>query len=82
MNRHNSIINIDKVEFLKIAYQEGNYKYILVDVALDKRGTNYDDSLAILIPQMNNIIVARSGKYGLMDSLLTKSGWVDYYKMP
>ena len=72
----------DLYDFLKIAYQEGTYKYIIVDIALDEKGTIYDDSIARLIPQMNNIVVARSRKFGLTDSLLTKSGWVDYYKMP
>ncbi len=72
----------DLYDFLKIAYQENTYKYIIVDIALDKRGTNYDDSLALLIPQMNNITVARGGKFSLMNSLHTKSGWVDYFKMP
>lgn len=72
----------DLYDFLKIANQFKEYKYIILDVALDNKGLLYDDSLALLISQMNNITVARSEKYGLMDALSSKAGWVDYYKMP
>ena len=72
----------DLYDFLKIANHYKEYKYIILDIALDNKELLYDDSLALLIPQMNNITVARSAKYGLMDSLLPKAGWVDYYKIP
>lgn len=72
----------DLFDFLKIANQFKEYKYIILDIALDKKGLLYDDSLAHLIPQMKNITVARSRKYGLMKALSSKAGWVDYYKMP
>lgn len=72
----------DLYDFLKIANQFKEYKYIILDIALDDKGLLYDDSLSLLIPQMNNITVARSKKYGLMDALSSKAGWVDYYKMP
>jgi len=72
----------DLYDFLKIANQYKEYKYIILDIALDDKALLYDDSLAILIPQMKNITVARSRKYGLMEALSPKAGWVDYYKMP
>lgn len=72
----------DLYDFLKIADRFKEYKYIILDIALDDKGLLYDDSLALLISQMNNITVARSEKYGLMDALSSKAGWVDYYKMP
>ena len=68
--------------FLKIASRLKSYKYIILDIALDKKRTPYDDSLSILIPKMDNIIVARSNEYDIISSLKPKSGWVDYYKMP
>lgn len=69
-------------DFLKIANQFKEYKYIILDIALDDKGLSYDDSLSLLISNMNNITVAKSRKFCLMNSLSPKAGWVDYYRMP
>ena len=73
----------DLYTFLKIVHNyKFNYKYILIDISLDSKGIAYDDSLSVLIPKMSNIVIAKTKKVGIMTALESKSGFVDYFKMP
>lgn len=64
--------------FLKCANESNNYKYIIVDIDLDSVYNDYNDSLCSIIPQMKNIVVARSCKSKILEPLKKKSGLVDY----
>ena len=72
----------DLYKFLKYLYDSNNYKYVLLDIRMDKfpPGYNvYTDSLISLISTMPRIAVARSDYFELADSCLYAcAGGVDY----
>lgn len=67
--------------FLSTLKNQGDYKYILLDVAfLEGESTPYDSLLFSTIASMDRIVCARSSQFEIADSsLLAKSGYADYY---
>lgn len=73
---------VDRIKlykFLKVLKEEGEYKYIVLDILFDTNEVSEMDSLLYpLIASMKNIVVARDTSLGMDSILLEKSALVDY----
>lgn len=67
-------------KFLKVLKEEGEYKYIVLDILFDTNECSETDSLLYpLIASMKNIVVVRDTSYAIDGILLEKSALDDYY---
>lgn len=78
--KNSAIVDRTKLyKFLKILKEEGEYKYIVLDILFDTNDVSETDSLLYpLIASMKNIVVARDTSLGMDSILLEKSALVDY----